>query len=80
MKKKTLVERLYEGYFHIYSKKKIYRMVNFLIDKMKEGIDSEDGLKISGFGSFRKKGKRILFRPSRRLIYRLKSEAKRSKM
>ncbi len=80
MKKKRLVERLYEEYSHIYSKKKVYRMVNFLLDEMKKSIASDDGLKISGFGSFRRKGKRILFRLSKRLIKRLKIEAKRSKM
>ncbi len=80
MKKKTLVERLHEDYSHVYSKKRVYKMINFLLDRMREGIASEDGLKISGFGSFRRKGKRVLFRPSKKLISKLKSEAKRLKM
>ncbi|MEJ7555195.1 MAG: HU family DNA-binding protein [Aquificaceae bacterium] len=80
MKKKTLVERLHEEYSHVYSKKKVYKMVNFLLERMREGIASEDGLKVSGFGSFKRKGKRVLFRLSKKLISRLKLEAKRLKM
>ncbi len=80
MKKKTLVYRLHEEYSHVYSKKRVYKMVNFLLDRMREGIASEGGLKISGFGSFKRKGKRVLFRPSKKLVGRLKREVKRAKM
>ncbi|MEJ5338140.1 MAG: HU family DNA-binding protein [Aquificaceae bacterium] len=80
MKKKILVQKLHEEHSSLYSKKKVYRMVNFLLNMMREGIASGDGLKISGFGSFRKRGKRVIFRPSKKLLYRLKTEAKRSKM
>lgn len=80
MKKKILVQKLHEEHSSLYSKKKVYRMVNFLLNKMREGIDSEDGLKISGFGSFRKKGKRVIFRASKKVLHRLKTEVRRSKM
>lgn len=78
MKKKMLVQRLSEKSGP--SKKKIYSMVNFLIEKMKESINSEDGLKVSGFGTFKRKGKRIIFKPSRKLLERLNSKKKSSKM
>lgn len=80
MKKKILVQKLHEEHSSLYSKKKVYRMVNFLLNMMREGIASGDSLKISGFGSFRKRGKRVIFRPSKKLLYRLKTDAKRSKM
>ena len=80
MKKKTLTQRLYEEYFPKYSKRKVYRMVNFLIEKMKQAIVSEGGLKVSGFGSFKRGRRRIVFRPSKKLLLRLKSGVNRSKM
>ncbi len=73
MKKKFLVERLIEHHFKDLSKKKVNRMVNFLIEKMKKGIDSQEGLRIYGFGSFKRKGNRISFRVSKSLNHRLKS-------
>lgn len=80
MKKKTLTQRLHEEYFPKYSKKKVYRMVNFLIEKMKQAMVSEDGLKVSGFGSFKRGSRRIVFRPSKKVLLRLKSGINRSKM
>ncbi|MFN3870578.1 MAG: HU family DNA-binding protein [Aquificaceae bacterium] len=73
MKKKILVERLVEHHFKDLSKKKVNKMVNFLIEEMKRGINSQEGLRISGFGSFKRKGKRISFKASKSLNYRLKS-------
>lgn len=80
MKKKVLVERVHERCDRIPSKKRAHKMVNFLLQKMKEAIYSGEGLKVSGFGSFRRKNNRVLFRPSKILLNRLKMEAKRSKM
>lgn len=80
MKKKFLVERLHEEFSTFFSKRQTYRMVNFLLQRMKEAIASEGTLKVSGFGTFRNKNGRILFKPSRKLLYRLKVEAKRNKM
>lgn len=80
MKKKTLAQKLHKEYSSRYSKRKVYRMVNFLLHKMREALNSGDGLKVSGFGSFKKRGKRIIFKPSRKVLYRLKTWAKRSKI
>lgn len=80
MKKAILAQRLKQEYFPKHSKRKVYNMVNFLLSCMRESMSSEVGLKISGFGSLRKKGKRIAFKPSKKLLLRLKSEPRRSKM
>ncbi|MCS6998531.1 MAG: HU family DNA-binding protein [Aquificaceae bacterium] len=80
MKKKTLVQRLYEEHSDRYSKKKVYSMVNFLISRMRDALVSGEGLKVWGFGSFRKRGKRILFRPSKKVLQKLKSEVRRAKI
>lgn len=80
MKRKVLVQRLYQEHFSGYSKKKISSMVNFLIERLREAILLGEEVKVSGFGSFRKKKKRIVFKPSKKLLWKLKSGLKRSKM
>ncbi len=80
MKRKELISRLRKEHFPQYSKRKVQKMVNFLIERMAEAVSSEEGLKVSGFGSFRRKGKRIVFKPSKKLLLRLKEEVKRAKM
>ncbi|MCS7262576.1 MAG: HU family DNA-binding protein [Aquificaceae bacterium] len=80
MKKKTLVQRLHRHFSSRHSKKKVYQMVNFLISRMRDALLSGEELKVSGFGSFRRRGRRILFKPSKKAVNRLKSEVKRSKM
>ena len=80
MKRKTLIQKLQHIHFPDFSKKKVSHMVNFLISSMKEAIQSGEGLKISGFGAFRKRQKRIVFKPSKKLLWKLKSGLKRSKM
>lgn len=80
MKRKTLVQRLKQEHFRDFSKKKVSHMVNFLISSMKEAIQSGEDVKISGFGTFRKRQKRIVFKPSKKLLWKLKSGLKRSKM
>lgn len=77
MKKETLIQRLCEEYEGKYSKKRIYLMVNFILNNMKQTIISGENLKIYGFGSFRNTGKRITFKPSKRLIRKLKSELRK---
>lgn len=89
MKKIDLFNRLYENISNgalsnTLSKKQAYRMLNYLLEEIKKGISSEDGLKVSGFGSYRmvktKMGKRVLFRPSKKLLLKLNSSVKRSKI
>ena len=80
MKRKTLIQKLQHNHFPDFSKKKVSHMVNFLISSMKEAIQSGEGLKISGFGAFRKRQKRIVFKPSKKLLWKLKSGLKRSIM
>ncbi|MFN7064613.1 MAG: HU family DNA-binding protein [Aquificaceae bacterium] len=72
MRKKLLLERLWGLHSPRYSKKKVNSMVNFLLEMMKEGINSEEGLRISGFGSFKRRRYRVIFKLSKMLNYRLK--------
>ncbi len=80
MKKTVLVQKIFEKSKPKFSKKKVYNMVNFLIEEMSKGINSEEGLKIYGFGNFKKKGKRISFRPSKKILNKLNSKNKISKI
>ncbi|RMH01428.1 MAG: hypothetical protein D6699_06825 [Aquificota bacterium] len=89
MKKKDLFNRMLNSIFskalpRSITKKKAYRMLNHLLEEIKKGILSEEGLKISGFGTYRmvktKRGKRVLFRPSKKLLAKLNSSLKRSKI
>lgn len=77
MKKETLIRRLCEEYGEKYSKRKVYNMVNFILNSMKQVIASGENLKIYGFGGFRRTGKRITFKPSKRLTRRIKSELRK---
>ncbi|HAV40164.1 MAG: HU family DNA-binding protein [Aquificota bacterium] len=80
MKRKALVQRLKQDHFTKLSKKKISHMVNFLINNIKGAIQSGEDVKISGFGTFRRRQKRIVFKPSKKLLWKLKTGLKRSKM
>lgn len=74
MKKKNLVQKLREEYYPDYPKRKVQRMVNFLLERMKDAILYGDGLKVYRFGTFKKKGRRIVFKASKTVLQRLKSE------
>jgi nucleoid DNA-binding protein len=89
MTKKELLHRLVERDFYSsmgleWSKRKVYSMINFLLGQMKEAILHEGELKVSGFGRFKLKkashGHRISFKPSKKLLCRLNSGLKRTKM
>ncbi|MCS6876491.1 MAG: HU family DNA-binding protein [Aquificaceae bacterium] len=78
MKKEELIQKLCEEYEGKYSKKKVYLMVNLILNSIKQAIASGENIKIYGFGNFRRTGKRITFKPSKRLIRRLKSGHRKS--
>ncbi|MFN4013049.1 MAG: HU family DNA-binding protein [Aquificaceae bacterium] len=71
---------MHSNHFPNFSKRKVSSMVNFLINSMREALISGENVKISGFGTFRKRQRRIVFKPSKKLLWKLKSDLKRSKM
>ncbi len=80
MKRKAIAERLHRDHFPNFPKRKVYSMVNFIIKKLSQALLSGEKVKISGFGSFRRGEKRIVFRPSKKLLFKLKYGLKRSKI
>lgn len=80
MKKKDLVQRLRGEYYPNYPRKKVYKMVNFLLERMKDALLCGEELKLYQLGTFKKRGKRVVFKASKRVLERLKSEFRQAKM